>query len=184
MPWPSAAQTPQPRPVTPVPGGESVRLAALQATWKRDRQVARRRLWWRWAVWGVQRYALPTTAGLSVIAGLWFAARAIMGWPDAAPLPFDQQVASVPAEPPPRQAAPVPSPSTPENPPIPREPSPPKTVTTPSGMVLMFEIGLTESSTRTHRSTQSPVSSAALSDAATIPNPQLISENWLHSKEP
>ncbi len=183
MPWHDAAQAQPPRPATPVPGGESVRLAALQATWKRDRQVARRRLWWRWTVWGAQRYALPVAAGLSVIAGLWFAVSATMAWLEA-PGPANQPVASEPAQNSPATASlDTPTP-TPDSPALPFTSLPPKAVVTPSGMTLAFEINLTDPTLRNNGSNQSPVSSAALSDAAKIPNPQLISENWLHSKEP
>lgn len=183
MPWQQAAQAQPPRPATTVPGGESVRLTALQATWKRDRQVARRRLWWRWTVWGAQRYALPLAVGLSVITGLWFAVRATMGWLEAPSLP-SQQVTSVAAEPSPPATAPDTPPALPTSPALPYKPMPPKTVVTPSGVALAFEVDLTAPNGRTNRSNQSPVSSAALPGAAKIPNPQLISENWLHSKEP
>jgi hypothetical protein len=183
MPWHNAAQAQPPRPATPVPGGESVRLAALHAAWKRDRQVARRRLWWRWTLWGVQRYTLPVAAGLSLIAGMWFAVSAAVGWVEA-PRRANQPVASVPAKPSPPTATLDTSSTMAGGPALPSKPLPPMTVSTPAGLVLAFEIGLPEPSAQTQRSPQSPVSSPALSDAAKIPNPQLISENWLHSKEP
>ena len=183
MPWQQAAQAQPPRPATPVPGGESVRLTALQATWKRDRQVARRRLWWRWTVWGAQRYVLPLAAGLSMFAGLWFGVRATMSWWEAPSL-SNQPVASVTTKPSPSTAAPDTPPTASESQTSRHKPLPPKAMITPSGVTMAFEMALTTPSGRAHQSNQSPVSSAALPEAAKIPNPQLISENWLHSKEP
>lgn len=179
MPWQQAAQAQPPRPASPVPEGESVRLAALQATWKRDRTVARRRLWWRWALWGTQRYALPAAAAAGVFAGLWLGTKEAMTWLDA-PARSEPVVATAPAEsnnPLPPIATSLPSPAL-------SGMLPPQTVVTPSGMALAFEIRLPGPTFRPDRSTQTPVSSAALPDAAETPNPQLISENWLHSKEP
>ncbi|OAD42733.1 hypothetical protein LPB72_07440 [Hydrogenophaga crassostreae] len=176
MPWQSVAQPQQPRSAAPVPVGESVRLAALQAAWKRDRQVGRRRLWWRWAVWGAQRYVLPAAAGLGLCAGLWFAAKATLGWLDL-PTPAEPAVATAPA-------TASPAPTNTENQIDPVLPSPSITVVTSSGMALAFESRLPDPTARPNRPAQTPVSSAALPDVAKIPNPQLISENWLHSKEP
>lgn len=176
MPWQSAAQPQQPRSAATVPVGESVRLAALQAAWKRDRQVGRRRLWWRWTVWGARRYVLPAAAGLALFAGLWFAAKATLGWLDA-PTATEPTIATAPAT-----ASPAPTTTTNHVDPV--APLPSITVVVPSGMALAFETGLPDPTVRPNRSAHSPVSSAALSDVAKIPNPQLISENWLHSKEP
>jgi len=178
MPWQSAAQPQQPRSAATVPVGESVRLAALQAAWKRDRQVSRRRLWWRWTVWGARRYVLPAAAGLALSAGLWFAAKASMGWIDG-PTPTEPAIATATA-----LATASTVPTTTANQVVPVAPLPSITVVMPSGMALAFEAGLPDPTVRLNRSAQTPVSSAALSDVAKIPNPQLISENWLHSKEP
>lgn len=53
-----------------VPDSDSLRRAALQASWQRGRWVARRRLWWRWATYALLRFVLPAAALLGVIAGL------------------------------------------------------------------------------------------------------------------
>lgn len=56
MPWPKSASTPSSVAQFPVPCAEAVRLAALEASWRRDKRVARRRLFWRWTLWYIQRY--------------------------------------------------------------------------------------------------------------------------------
>jgi len=53
-----------------VPGTESVRLAALSASWTRDRQLSRRRLVWRWLLWGWWRFGLPLLLALPLAAVL------------------------------------------------------------------------------------------------------------------
>lgn len=57
-----------------VPDSDSLRRAALQASWQRGRWVARRRLWWRWTAYVLLRFGLPVAALLGLIAGL------IHGW--------------------------------------------------------------------------------------------------------
>jgi hypothetical protein len=155
-----------------VPEGESVRLAALQASWRRDRWVARRRIWLRWTLWGAQRYGVPAIGALGVIAGLWFAVRATMGWLET-PSPTEPVAAIAPQATPPETsttaAAQAPEPA-------------PLTTTDPnnaSPASLRFKPSL-----RISPRIETPVSSAKLPDLAKFPNPQLISENWLHSKEP
>lgn len=56
MPWPKSASTPSSVAPFSVPCAEAVRLAALEASWRRDKRVARRRLFWRWTLWYIQRY--------------------------------------------------------------------------------------------------------------------------------
>jgi hypothetical protein len=147
-------------------------MAALQAAWRRDRWVARRRIGLRWTLWGAQRYGVPAAAVMGVLAGLWLAVRATMGWLEA-PSPSAPIVAS--AQPEPAQVAGNSKPSAASDLPDLR----PISVSNTSGMLLKFEPALR----RSERS-ENPVFSAALPDAAKIPHPQLISENWLHSKEP
>lgn len=53
-----------------VPGSDAVRLAALQASWRRDRLVAQRRIVWRWAVWYAQRWTPPAIAAVLVLLGI------------------------------------------------------------------------------------------------------------------
>jgi hypothetical protein len=53
-----------------VADSDSLRRAALLASWRRDRSVATRRLWWRWSLWVATRFLLP----LAVLLGgfkLW-----------------------------------------------------------------------------------------------------------------
>ena len=54
-----------------VPDGNDTRRAALQASWRRDRSVARRRLAVRWAIWIVLRYLLPAVLVLAAVAFAW-----------------------------------------------------------------------------------------------------------------
>lgn len=70
MAWPhnKPLQTPRPRPNTLV-GSEALRRAALEASWKRDRTVARRRLLWRWAAFYARRYAPHALGVLVLLAG-------------------------------------------------------------------------------------------------------------------
>ena len=172
MLWQRATQ-PQPlRPASSVPEGESVRLAALQASWRRDRWVARRRIWFRWTLWGAQRYGVPAVGALGVIAGLWFAVRATMGWVET-PSPAEPVVS----------IAPQPAPAETSTNASAQALSPAALTTTDpnngSPALLRFNPSL-----RISTPSETPVSSAKLPDLAKFPNPQLISENWLHSKEP
>jgi hypothetical protein len=50
-----------------VADSESLRRAALLASWQRDRSVAKRRLWWRWTVWVIVRFVLPAAVLLAGI---------------------------------------------------------------------------------------------------------------------
>jgi hypothetical protein len=152
-----------------VPEGESVRLAILQAAWKRDRQVARRRLWWRWTLWGAKKYALPVLAVLGICAGLWWGTKATLTWLNT---PGQTTSAASAAQAPSTPSAALES--------LASEPS----RSMPPGMTLSIETDATNASFGLHRSAQTPVSSAAPPDAAETSNPNLISENWLHSKEP
>lgn len=149
-----------------------MRLAALQAAWRRDRWVARRRIWFRWTLWGVQRYSLPAAGALGVIVALWFAVQATIGWLKT-PSPIEPVVASAPLPTPAKAATTAPAP--------PASPTAP-TATDPNNAptaLLRFNPSLSISAR-----SETPVSSAKLPDLAKFPNPQLISENWLHSKEP
>lgn len=65
-----------------MPGTESVRLAALSASWTRDRQLSRRRLAWRWLLWGWWRFGLPPLLALALAAFLllWLPASTVPAW--------------------------------------------------------------------------------------------------------
>ncbi|MEX1167495.1 MAG: hypothetical protein WEK74_11630 [Hydrogenophaga sp.] len=169
MLWRRATRLQPLRPAQPVPQGESVRAAALQAAWRRDLWVSRRRIWWRWTLWGAQRYGGPEAGVAGVLVGLWFAVAALIGWVQT-PAPSKPDMAAAPA-------APYKT--------LPTEESPrssdtsAQALSSASGMKLKLEPAL-----RAAANAQIPVSSPTSSEAAEIPNPQLISENWLHSKEP
>lgn len=170
MLWRRAARVQPLRPAQPVPAGESVRLAALNAAWRRDHWVARRRIWWRWTLWGAQRYGVPAAGVVGVLAGLWFAIQTVTGWVET-PAPSSQPELAL-SQPAPTQAPPTPQAAAPVAAPLPP-------LENTSGVLLKLE-----PSWRAAASRQTPVSSPASPEAAEIPNPQLISENWLHSKEP
>lgn len=71
--WLSRA-TPIPAVAALVPDAEVLRRSALAASWRRDRWVGRRRLWWRWLLWALPRYVAPLVAALLLIgwlAWLW-----------------------------------------------------------------------------------------------------------------
>ena len=55
----------------PVPDGNATRRAALQASWRRGRFVARRRLAWRWTLWFVLRGLLPALLLAVTVALAW-----------------------------------------------------------------------------------------------------------------
>lgn len=73
MLWPktSSASTPHPNTGKPtaVPSSDTVRQAALSASWVRDHQVARRRLALRWLLWAWWRIVLPLL--LMTILAVW-----------------------------------------------------------------------------------------------------------------
>jgi hypothetical protein len=68
-----------------VPDSDSLRRAALQASWQRGRWVARRRLWWRWTVWALLRFGLPAAAVLALLGGLAYGWSLMKGGPADAP---------------------------------------------------------------------------------------------------
>ena len=173
MPWPAAASASRSMVATPAPTGDALRLATLQASWARDRQVARRRLAWRWLVWAWWRYLLPAAVVLGLSA--WLA-----GWilPRA-----HQQLSRLPAvSSPPRATSPPPLPAPPA-------PAAPDSTLTAEGEPL--ELDGPDAGPLTLRldsrwATPQPVAADnALSQAEdTLPAPTLTPENWLHSKEP
>jgi len=63
-----------------IPDSETLRRAALAASWRRSQGVARRRLWWRWTLWLLPRVLVP----LGAVAALAWAA---MRWTQPAPAP-------------------------------------------------------------------------------------------------
>ncbi len=156
---------------TPVPDAEAVRQAALQASWRRDRAVARRRLIWRWLVWLVQRYYLYVLLLLALFMG-W---PHLKGWlasinpvPLNAPVSAPQQPlkSTPPPEPKPIDEAPATSSLTNQTP---SEDSESPAVLRASTTLIPF----------TPDPEAMPAPPSLPPD--TLP---LKPENWLHSKEP
>lgn len=58
-----------------LPSSDAVRRAALARSWQRDRRVGRRRLAWRWTLWGLWRYGPPVGAAALLAAALWLLLR-------------------------------------------------------------------------------------------------------------
>lgn len=156
---------------TPVPDAEAVRQAALQASWRRDRAVARRRLIWRWLVWLIQRYYLYALLLLALV----------MGWPylkswlaSMNPAPLNAQV-SAPAQPLKSAPPPVPKPvvDAPETSPL-TNPMPPEDSESPAVL---------RASTTLVPFARDP---EAMPAPPSLPPDTLLlkPENWLHSKEP
>lgn len=68
---PSSTHSPRfNRPVA-VPSTEELRSQALNASWQRDRRVARRRLAWRWAWWYTRQYAWILALLTALLAAVW-----------------------------------------------------------------------------------------------------------------
>lgn len=85
MPWPKSATTPSSVAPFSVPCAEAVRLAALEASWRRDKRVARRRLFWRWTLWYIQRYHRHALALMALVLAMAYFSGA--RWPAANGLP-------------------------------------------------------------------------------------------------
>ena len=49
------------------PDTEALRLRALAVSWQRDRQVGRKRLGLRWAMWCALRFGLPASIGVALV---------------------------------------------------------------------------------------------------------------------
>jgi hypothetical protein len=76
MLWQRSAPLQLPHDSRSVPGSEVLRESALQASWRRDRQVAQRRILWRWAVFYAQRWAPGGVAVLLLAVGTAY----MTGW--------------------------------------------------------------------------------------------------------
>lgn len=155
---------------TPVPDAESVRQAALQASWRRDRAVGRRRLVWRWLVWLVQRH-YPYLLVLLALT---------LGWPYLSAYLRPASPAAIPTRTPVAQTA-------------------PQSVTQPPTTAPVAPISSEEQPQEQQPESETPAilrASATLSpfavDPEAMPAPPslptdtlpLKPENWLHSKEP
>ncbi len=84
----------------PSPEPDPLRLAALRASWRRDRQVRRRRLAVRWLAWAFWRYGLAVLLVLATAAAV---ALGIGRTTHAAPPPPTSAAAPLSSEPLPSQ---------------------------------------------------------------------------------
>jgi hypothetical protein len=159
----SAPELPRSFGAAPVPDIEALRRAALQASWRRDRRVAQRRMAMRWIAW----YTLRGLPLLAIAAGvmLWLSNR-------PAGRPAGQSPAAVT---------------------MPLKPVPPQVQPGEVALQLRLESPLQPLSpaanTAATAQAASPQSSGVpLADRAApatdSPSPQLKPDNWLHSQEP
>ena len=74
MPWSKASSASAPttsvRHAAAVPSSDTVRRAALNASWARDRRLARRRLAFRWLFWAWWHIGLPMLLALALAVWL------------------------------------------------------------------------------------------------------------------
>lgn len=110
MLWQPTAPPSTGTPTGKVPDSDTLRQRALQASWRRDRQVSRRRLALRWIAWFLRRYLLPGLGVLLLGAALYTQLPwAGMDWPlePVAPaLPDGPDPMALPSTPDPVEAAP------------------------------------------------------------------------------
>ena len=155
MQWQRSARPPHPHPRQPsIPDTEAVRQAVLQASWRRDRRVAQRRIVWRWVLWFTQRYAPAVLALLALLVlGAYLA-----GWLPAMPWLGDHATKAVAAA-----------------------QEPPVAPTDPSAEASDTPLTLRVSTRSEPRGAAAATAGEALTSADTL---TLTPENWLHSKEP
>ena len=179
MGWsPSVPHIPRFPGTAPVPDIDGLRRAALQASWRRDRRVAQRRMAFRWIAW----YALRGLPLLAIGATMWL-------WV----LPHLAGSALAPANPPVQQASPnasaVIGPTTAAALSTPPKPATPELQHSEPGLELRlerpFQPGLpaTGAQAANVQSASMPAAGKPAS-AKESPIPQLKPDNWLHSQEP
>jgi hypothetical protein len=166
-----------------VPDADALRRAVLQASWRRDRRVSRRRVWLRWLVWVTGRYLMPALLVFGLGAWLWLGVLPGMGNPLDHLTNVQKPAASpAPTAPPAREAIPVPAT------PPPLSPAKPEAVMfSPEGEELPMPLALRfESRWATAASVSNKLNTtvSAAPDTFTPIQPHLKPENWLHSKEP
>lgn len=166
-------------PAVPVPDAESLRQKALHASWRRDRSLARRRLWLRWLLWASVRYLMPAMLVFGLGAWLWLGVLRGMGHPLDRVASFLEPGASpAPAARPPSAAVADPTPALPPSD-LAEPRFSPEGEELPVPLRLRFEPRWAASA---NSSITASVSAAA--DSFTTSQPHLKPENWLHSKEP
>ncbi len=176
MVWhPSVVHLPRSIGAAPVPDLDGLRRAALQASWRRDRRVAQRRMAFRWIAWYALR-GLPLLA-IAVAMGLWVLPHLAGSALAPANTPVRQASTNAGASVAPATVAAPPNPATPDlqrgEPRLelklgsPFQPTPPATGESAANMP----------------SASVPAAGTAVS-ATDSPSPQLKPDNWLHSQEP
>lgn len=165
-------------PAAPVPDAEALRRAALQASWQRDRWVARRRVWLRWLLWFSGRFLMPAMLVFGIGAWLWLGVLpgldnpldrlAQLRTPAAQPAPVETPLPAPVADPPSNLAEPAGPTFSPEG------------EETPAPLALRFEPRWAAAPIITN-----PNNPAVAEPETSTPTlPPLKPENWLHSKEP
>lgn len=156
-----------------LPDSDTLRQRALRASWERDRQVARRRIWLRWVRWCLLRYLLPVLGLLALAATLYMQTPwSATSWPGASSAPPTAVDGPDPMAMP---AGPLPAASEPEA--VPAAPEP-----FDDAVPLALRL---ESRWQAALQTAAPAaSSPPLSPDTGSGNLNLQPENWLHSKEP
>lgn len=151
----------------PIPGSDLVRQAALQASWRRDRRVAQRRIAWRWTVWYLQRFSPHALAGVALLAGAAYFSGSLPSWPGHADRPekADSALARVPYSPPSVPTAPVNAPLAEQH------------TGQDSDVPLTLRASLALGTTAI---APTPAPETGISPDTLTLKP----ENWLHSKEP
>lgn len=71
-----------------IPSAEAVRRSALEASWRRDKRVARRRLFWRWALWYVRRFSVAVLVVLALVLAVMHFSDRWLAWSHAAGPPI------------------------------------------------------------------------------------------------
>ena len=168
MLWQRSETPPSPHKAPPaIPGSDTVRQAALQASWRRDRRVAQRRIAWRWVAWYFQRFSPHVLGLVAVLAGAAYLHGSLPAWPGGSDPPgtTEPAVAHAPYSPPSVPTAPVTLPQA----------QPASTVAIELPLTLRTSLAL-----GTHAAAPSPVPGTETSPDTLSLKP----ENWLHSKEP
>ena len=161
MPWLSSSKTKPPDAPATVPDTSVLRSTALQASWRRDRWVGRRRVALRWVLFYLRRYGFPGMLLLGMGLFVWLR---VVPW--LAPPPL-QPAASVATAPPPVPAA-----------------SPEQPASSPAPEALMPASPEADPPLRLERQ-WAAVSARLISvHEDDSPAPPLKSDNALHSQEP
>lgn len=170
----------------PVPDTQVLRQALLQASWRRNRWVARRRIVWRWLLWFGVRYLLPALVVFGLGAWLWMAVLpgATLPW-SARPASAPQRLPAPPAQADRTDTAIAPDNTTTTDHLLPDE-DPANVQYSPEGEALPTPLVLKFDPAWPDRAAPRPplVEPGASARATPFPDPQLQPENWLHSKEP